>query len=83
LRQVDGDGEAAAHMVAVVRPPLGKLASQSHSGGAIRASWVPARSFPSGDRIDPFVDDRVLAIAFAGHVSLHDVLLRNRHCADR
>ena len=43
---------------------------------AVGTGGVPAASFTAGDRVGSFVDDGVVAVALAGHVSLLvDVLL--------
>jgi hypothetical protein len=62
--------------VAVVVTALCQVGGEPFGVGAVGAGGVPAASFASGDRVGSFVDDGVVAVALAGHVSLHvDVLL--------
>src|SRR5207302_4417629 len=45
-----------------------------------RAAGVPAMTLPPSRSVDPFVDDRVVAVPLLGHVTAHAGLLRVGAC---
>lgn len=74
LCQVDGDGEAAA-VPGPARVVLdGELRGEGLGVCAGRACGVPASAFAAGDRVEPFVDHRVVAVALACDVALHGLV---------
>jgi hypothetical protein len=73
LGQVDPDGETVAGADVATKMLAGERGGQLLGVEATASSGMPTATFPTGDRIDALVDDRVVAVALASDVSLHDV----------
>ena len=75
MGEVGAEGERA-HLVIAAVSFGGELGDECFGFGAVGAGGVPAAAFLAGDGVESFVDDRLVAVPFAGDVSLHDVVLR-------
>ena len=69
--QVGDEGERASIIVASVQL-LGEARRQSLSIFTAGACWMPAATFLAGDRIEAFLDDRILAVALLCYIAFHD-----------